>query len=80
MYVDLLYERLFHTLKKKSTLFATKSSEIVISSKRAGSTLQKRSLLYKTKKNIFFLCFSDLVFVDGVGFSFTEFIQYTNKN
>jgi hypothetical protein len=38
--------------KKKLKHFATKSSEIIISSRRAGSTLQKRSLLYKK-----FLCF-----------------------
>jgi hypothetical protein len=37
--------------KQKLTFFATKSSEIVISSRTAGSTLQKRSLLYKTQKN-----------------------------
>jgi hypothetical protein len=36
---------------KKITHFTTKPSEITISSKRAGSTLQKRSLLYKTQKN-----------------------------
>jgi hypothetical protein len=58
------------SLKKKLTRVATKSSEIIISWRRAGSTLQKRSLLYKTqkkvkanenKKKIFFLCFFDLV-------------------
>jgi hypothetical protein len=37
------------TYKKKLTHFATKSSEIIISSRRAGSTLQKRSLLYETQ-------------------------------
>jgi hypothetical protein len=37
--------------KKKLTHFATKSSEIIISFRRAGSTLQKRSLLYKTQLN-----------------------------
>jgi hypothetical protein len=36
--------------KKKLTHFATKSSEIIISSRTAGSTLQKRSLLYKKQK------------------------------
>jgi TRAP-type C4-dicarboxylate transport system permease large subunit len=58
--------------KKKLTHFATKSSKIIISSRRAGSTLQKRSLLYKTqkktkskrKKKTFFFCFFD--FVDDV--------------
>jgi hypothetical protein len=39
--------------QKKLTHFATKSSEIIISSIRAGSTLQKRPLLYKNKNNIF---------------------------
>jgi hypothetical protein len=33
-----------YTKKKKRTHFATKSSEIIISSKRAGSTLKKGSL------------------------------------
>jgi hypothetical protein len=37
--------------KKKYTHFATKSSTIIICSRRARSTLQKRSLLYKTQKN-----------------------------
>jgi hypothetical protein len=36
---------MFSTLRKKS-------SEIIISSRRAGSTLQKQSLLYKTQKKI----------------------------
>jgi hypothetical protein len=45
------YVFFFSSLKKKHTHFATKSSEIIISSKTAGSTLQKRSLLYKTQKN-----------------------------
>jgi hypothetical protein len=43
---------MFSTLRKKLTHFATKSSEIIISSRRAGSTLQKQSLLYKTQKKI----------------------------
>jgi hypothetical protein len=43
------------TLKKKLTHFATKSSEIIISSWKAGSTLQKRSLLYETQKKYIFL-------------------------
>jgi hypothetical protein len=38
-------------LKKKLTHFATKSSKIMISSRIAGSTLQKRSLFYKTQTN-----------------------------
>jgi hypothetical protein len=42
---------LLHTLKKKLTHFATKSSEIIISYRTAGSILQKRSLLYTTQKN-----------------------------
>jgi hypothetical protein len=51
-----LVEKLFCKKKnqyteKKLTHFAKKSSEIIISSRRAGSTLQKRSLLYKTQKN-----------------------------
>jgi hypothetical protein len=37
--------------KKKLTHFSTKSSEIIISFRRAGSTLQKQTLLYKTQKN-----------------------------
>jgi hypothetical protein len=48
-----------------------KSSEIIIISRRAGSTLQKRSLLYKMQKKlkanakkIFFFVFFD--FVDDV--------------
>jgi hypothetical protein len=36
---------------KKFTLFATKSSQNIISSRRAGSTLKKRSLLCKKQKN-----------------------------
>jgi hypothetical protein len=40
-----------YTLKKKLTHFAKKSSEIIISSRTAGSTLQNRLLLYKTQKN-----------------------------
>jgi hypothetical protein len=59
------------TLKKKFTHFATKSSEIIIASRRAGSTLQKRSLLYKTQK---------FDFVDDVEFCYTGFIRYTNNN
>jgi hypothetical protein len=39
------------TLKKKLTHFATKPSEIIISSRTADSTLQNRSLLYKTQIN-----------------------------
>jgi hypothetical protein len=47
------------------SIFATKSNETIISSRRTGYTLQKRSLLYKTqkkfkakaKKNIFLMFF-----------------------
>jgi hypothetical protein len=39
-------------LKKKLTQFATKSSKIIISSTRAGSTLQKQPMLYKTQKKL----------------------------
>jgi hypothetical protein len=39
-------------LKKKLTHFATKSSEIIISSRRAGSILPKRTMLYKTQKKL----------------------------
>jgi hypothetical protein len=38
--------------KKKFTHFAMKSSEIIISSRTAGSTLQKRLLLYKMQKKL----------------------------
>jgi hypothetical protein len=41
---------LIGTLKKNTTFFVTKSTEIIISYRRAGFTLQKRSFLYKTKK------------------------------
>jgi hypothetical protein len=44
-------QKINNTLKKKLAHFATKSSEIIISSRKADSTLQKRSLLYKTQKN-----------------------------
>jgi hypothetical protein len=53
-----------YTLKKKLTHFATKSSEIIISSIRAGSTLQKRSLLYKNEKNIFFVFLFSLMMLN----------------
>jgi hypothetical protein len=68
------------------TNFATKSSEIITSSRRAGITLQNRSLLYKMQKklkanpkkqNIFF-CFFDFVY--DVEFCYTGFIGYTNNN
>jgi hypothetical protein len=36
--------------QKKITRFATKSSDILISSRWLGSTFQKRSLLYKMQK------------------------------
>jgi hypothetical protein len=56
---------------KKLTHLDTKSSEIIISSRTAGSTLQKRSLLYnsqkttsKRKKKNFFFSFFD--FVDDI--------------
>jgi hypothetical protein len=53
--------------------FATKSSEIIISSRTAGFTLQKRSLLYKPQKklkaNAKKKCFFD--FVDNVEFCCT---------
>jgi hypothetical protein len=41
-----------YTQKKKLTHFATKCSEIINFSRRAGSTLQKRSLLCKTQKKL----------------------------
>jgi hypothetical protein len=44
-------DHILNTLKKKLTYFATKSGAIIISSRTAGSTLQKRSLLYLTQKN-----------------------------
>jgi hypothetical protein len=37
--------------KKKLTHFATKSSEIIIASRKASSALQKRVLLYKKEAN-----------------------------
>jgi hypothetical protein len=40
---------LTNTQMKKKTHFATNSSEIIISSRTAGSTSQKRSLFYKTQ-------------------------------
>jgi hypothetical protein len=46
--VILRWENNLINTQKKTTKFATKSSEIIISSGRAGSTLQKQSLLYKT--------------------------------
>jgi hypothetical protein len=38
------------TLKEKMNIYGTKSSETIIFSRKVGSTLQKRSLLYKTQK------------------------------
>jgi hypothetical protein len=66
--------------KYKLTHFATKSGEILISSRRAGSTLQKRSLIYKTqkklkaneKKTFFYVFLISLMMLDFV-------IRYTNK-
>jgi hypothetical protein len=50
LYVDFyLPKHIIHL--KKITHFAMKSSEIIISSRTADSTLQKQSLLYKTQKN-----------------------------
>jgi hypothetical protein len=70
---------------KKINTFCYEIEQIIISSRTAGSTLQKRFLLYKTqkkqkaneKKNFFF-CFID--FVDNVKFCYTVFIRYTNNN
>jgi hypothetical protein len=42
--------KIFLKLHLKKTHFSTKSSEIIISFRRAGSTLQKRSLLYIAQK------------------------------
>jgi hypothetical protein len=47
--------------------------EIIISSRRAGSTLQKQSLLYKTQKKL-------KANFDDIGFCYRGFIRYTNKN
>jgi hypothetical protein len=51
LYVKTHVSYIFHT-KKKLTHFATKSSEIIISSRTAGSALQKRSLLNKTQRKL----------------------------
>jgi hypothetical protein len=51
--------------KKKFTHFATKSSEIIISFRKAGFALQKRVLLYKkqkkTKSKIVEFCYTGLI-------------------
>jgi hypothetical protein len=62
-YLKGFWKMFFYFIVNFCIHFATKSSEIIISSRRAGSDLQNRSLLYKTqkklkanaKKNIFFV-------------------------
>jgi hypothetical protein len=78
--IELLNNETLHS-KKKLTHFATKSSEIIIYSRRAGSTLQKRSLLYRRKKNkkqtqkkIFF------IFVFLILLMLSYGVRYINKN
>jgi hypothetical protein len=63
-----------YTPQKKLTHFGTKSSKIIISS-RAGSTLQKRSLLYETQKKKKLLILSMVL-----NFVILWFIRYSNNN